>query len=604
MPIDGLLFTRISRELKAALMNARVQGVFQPTATELILNLRQPGRTLRLLISVDSSLARVHLTGDEPENPLSPPPFCLLLRKHLIPGRVVDVKQPSYERLLRLVIEGRDDEGRLTERNLYVEIMGRHSNVVLAGADGLIVDAMKRVPQQINRHREILPGRPYVPPPAQERVDPENLSEEAFRRLLRLVPAHARPAQVLTERVAGFSPLAGREVVARAGLPLEATRQELGPEQLFALWTAFRDVIEAARSGDSRPTAVTAGDKVEVWLMPLVTVPGEARAFDNAQEMLDWAYGRQAKRAAFQREQQALLRAVEQHLRRTERKIAAQRDELEEASRAEQHRIAGDLITAHLHVIPAGADRVQLPNFYEDGAPVVLSLDPALSPAANAQAYYRKYQKAKKGQAVARERLDASIEERRYLESVKTALTICETESELAEIRLELSQSGYLNPEAGDKPKKERSSKGLRPGHAVQPLRFRSSDGFTILVGRNNRQNDLLTMEIAHDDDVWLHTKEIPGAHVIVQTRGREVPETTLVEAASVAAYYSQARASANVPVDFTLRKHVRKPKGARPGMVIYERQRTLFVTPDRELIRRLEASGNVQAQAHAGGTT
>lgn len=591
MPIDGLLFTRISRELKSALQNARIQGVFQPAPTELVLALRQPGRTHLLLASADPGLARVHLIDEEPENPLMPPPFCLLLRKHLIPGRIADVQQPPWERVLRLVIEGRDDEGRPTERSLYIEIMGRHSNVILTGSDGLIIDALKRVPQEINRHREILPNRPYVPPPAQERVDPESLSQDEFGRMLRLVPAQTRPAQVLADRVAGFSPLAGREVVARAGLPLDVTREQLNPEDLDSLWAAFRQVIEAAKSGGTEPTAVTAGDKTEVWLMPPVTVEGEARAFSTAQEMLDWAYGRRAKRAAFEREQQALLRAVEQHLRRVERKIAAQREELEEAGRADDHRIAGDLIMANLHCIPPGTSTVELPNLYEGGAPVVLALDPALSPAANAQNYYRKYQKAKKSLAVARGRLDASLEERAYLESVKTALAISETEAELREIRLELAQSGYL-PKEAEKPK-ERAPKGSRAGRpAAAPLALRSSDGFTILVGRNNRQNDLLTMEIAHDDDLWLHAKEIPGAHVVVQTRGQEIPETTLVEAAAVAAYYSQARASANVPVDYTRRKHVRKPKGARPGMVIYERQRTLFVTPDPKLIERLGASG------------
>lgn len=594
MPIDGLLFTRIGDELKNSLQNARVQAVYQPASTELVIHLRQPGRTHLLLISIDPALARVHLTQEEPENPLAPPAFCLLLRKYLIPGRIVDVRQPPFERILELRIEGRDDEGEPTERSLYVEIMGRHSNVILVRSDGLIVDAMKRVPQELNRYREILPNRPYVPPPAQERVHPDRLTEEELGRMIRLVPAQTRPARVLAEHVAGFSPLAGREVVARAGLPLDVTREELKPGDLAALWRSFSEVMEAVRTGRSRPTAVTSGDKAEFWLMPLKSVEGEAREFDSVQEMLDWVYARRAAHEAFQRRHQALARSVEQHLRRVERKVAAQRQELQEADLAEEHRIAGDLITAYLHQISPGTSRVELPNFYEDGAPVILTLDPALSPAANAQAYYRKYQKAKKRLVKAKEQLDASLEEMAYLESVKTALRYSQSPEELREIHAELVQSGYMPEgprERSGQSKKDRGSQGLRsgrPGAASSPLSLRSSDGFAILVGRNNRQNDLLTMGIARDDDIWLHAKEIPGAHVIIQTQGQEVPDTTLVEAAAVAAFFSQARESANVPVDYTRRKHVRKPKGARPGMVIYDHQRTLFVTPDRELIKRL----------------
>lgn len=584
MPLDGLAFAAVARELRGAITNARIQGIFQPTANELLFHLRQPGRTHRLLVCIEPSLARLHLTAAEPVNPLAPPPFCQLLRKHLVPGRIAEVSQPPMERVLALTVEARDDSGSLVHLRLYIEIMGRHSNVVLTREDGTILDAMKRIAPDQNRHRELLPHRPYVPPPAQSRIDPFELDREAFSRLIRLVPAKERPAKVLAESLAGFSPLAGREVVARAGLSLDITREELSPTDIEALWAAFQEVITPLQTGRFRPTALMTPTGIEFWHEPLTSVQGESRSFSSMQELLDWVYAQRAAEAEYSRIRQQLVKVVGQNLRRVARKIAAQQEELAGAQRAEEYRKMGDLLTAYLHQIQQGQSRVELPNFYEDNQPVAIALDPALSPAANAQSYYAKYQKARKTLAKASEHLEASLAEQQYLESVHAALEMSESLEELREIEGELSRAGYLR----DEEKGEGRKKPKPASPPSSPLRLTSSDGFAILVGRNNRQNDYLTMEVARSDDLWLHAKEIPGAHVIVQTQGKEVPDTTLVEAAHVAAFFSRARESANVPVDYTRRRHVRKPRGARPGMVIYDHQRTLYVTPDRELLARL----------------
>lgn len=584
MPLDGLAFTAVARELKDTIKNARIQGIFQPTPNDLLFHLRQPGHTHRLLISIDPSLARLHLTGTELENPLSPPAFCQLLRKNLVPGRVVEVIQPPFERVLQLVIEARDDSGDATERRLYIEIMGRHSNVVLTRSDGVILDAMKRIPREHNRHRELLPHRAYAPPPAQARLNPQDLDEEKFSRIIRLVPAKERPAKVIADNFAGFSPLAGREVVARAGLPLEVTRDELTAADVHALWSAFQEVMEPLETGRFLPTALITGAGIEFWHQPLASIEGEARAFSSMQELLDWVYTQRAAEAESIHLRQKLAKIVDQHLRRLARKIAAQRDELAKARRADEYRVAGDLLTAYLHQVEPGAHEIELPNFYEAGELVSIALDPTLSPAANAQSYYAKYQKAKKTLAKAQGHLEASLAELEYLESVKAALGMSVSPADLNEIEVELRREGYLPREE----KNERRKKRASPSPSSSPLTLTSSDGLPILVGRNNRQNDYLTMEVARSDDLWLHTKEIPGAHVIIQSRGGSIPESTLVEAAHVAAFYSKARESTNVPVDYTLRRHVRKPRGARPGMVIYDHQRTLFVTPDRGLLARL----------------
>jgi len=586
MPIDGLVFTALVQELAGSLKNARIQGVFQPSPTDLVLQLRQPGKTYRLAISIDPSLARVHLTGEDPENPLAPPAFCALLRKHLVPGRVAGIRQPPLERVLELVVDGRGDAGERTRRHLYVEIMGRHSNVILTDDEGRILDAMKRVPGDVNRHRELLPARPYLPPPAQERVDPWTLDPEAFDRMVRLVPAGAKPAEVLAQNVAGFSPLAGREVVARAGLDPGVTREALAPGDVPKLYQAFREVVQALEPGRAEPCAVDAGERVEFWLLPLLTVEGACRRFPSVNQLVDWVYRRRAAGERFRREQKRLAAVVDQHLRRLDRKIQLQQQEVEAARRAEEYRTAGDLLMSYLHEVQPGASRVELPNFYDGGRPFAIELDPSETPAANAQRYYRKYQKAKKTLEKAAAQLEASRSERAYLESVKTALELSESPAELEEVEEELRREGYLP---------ERTGPGQKPRAKAQaaassPLTWTSSDGFRIVVGRNNRQNDLVTMQMARGDDLWLHAQGIPGAHVIVQTGGKDVPEQTLLEAAVLAALYSKARDSANVPVDYTFRRYVRKPRGAKPGMVIYDHQRTLFVTPDPHLPERLGA--------------
>lgn len=584
MPLDGLVFTVLAQELAGTIKNARIQGVYQPSATDLVLQLRQPGRSLHLLISVDPVLSRVHLTEDEFDNPLSPPPFCLLLRKHLIPGRIADVRQPRFERVLEIVVETRDESGGRTRRRLYAEVMGKNSNVILTDEDGTILDALRRVSGETNRYRELLPNRPYTPPPPQERLDPGTVGPEEFDRIVRLVPSDARVAQVLAERIAGFSPLAGREVVARAGLDVDATRDALTPGAIGDLFKAFREVVEAVESNSAKPCAVeSAGEIVDFWLLPPCTVSGATVCFGSMNELVDWVYRRKAERELFARTQKRLKGLVDQHLRRLSRKAELQREELAAAAKAEEYRIAGDLLTAFLHRIQPGAASVELPNFYDGDKPVVIELDPRESPSANAQRYYRKYQKAKKTLEKAKEQLDETLAELAYLESVKVALELAASRRELDEIEAELDKGGYTGGTAGERPK---SAKVRREPPSF--LIFSSSDGFRILAGRNNRQNDLLTMEIAKADDVWLHAKEIPGAHVIIRTEGKAVPESTLFEAAMIAAYYSRARNSANVPVDYTLRRHVRKPRGARPGMVIYDHQRTLYVTPDPERLASL----------------
>lgn len=584
MPIDGLLFTALCRELRQELVNARIQGVHQPSSHELLLHLRQPGRTQKLLISTHPTSSRIHLTEEEPARPSTPLPFALFLRRHLIPGRILDVVQPPFERVARLIVEGQSDEGARVERELIVEATGRYSNLLLVDrSTGLILEAMKRVPESINRYRELLPNRPYTPPPAQEKLDPGEATFEAFDRALRHNPADAPLYRILADRWMGFSPFAGKELLARASLPTDLLRRDLDERALARLWESFQELLRSLAAGEVAPCAVESGGRHTVWLFPILTLSGELRTFPTLSALLDWDYQILASQARREALDSRLRGALKHHLERLERKIAAQAAEVQSGLRAEEFKAKADLLTANLfrlHNLAPGTERITLADFA--GGEVEIELDPSLSPAQNAQSYYRKFQRAKKREEKAAAHLEASMAEKEYLESVQTSLSLCERIDELEEVERELLAGGYL--------KEEKSRPHPQKGGAPPaPMGWRSSDGFAILAGRNNRQNEYLTLRLGKPHDLWLHVKELPGAHVLIRTEGRPVPEQTLSEAAHIAALYSKARDSANVPVDYTECRHVRKPKGSRPGMVIYERQRTVYVTPDPAVIESLK---------------
>ena len=603
MPIDGFFFTCAAAELSRALVNARVQGVRQPTGSEILLVLRKPGETLQLLISTRPDSARIHLTERSYENPISPPPFCLLLRKHLIPGRIVDVRQPPFERVLHIAVEGYGERGGRTERVLVAEVMGRHSNLVLVDAGtGLVVDAQKRIHGEENAYREVLPGRPYVPPPPQQKLDPRTAAFEEFERAIRHMGADTTVDRALQRAVAGVSPFGAREIAWRAGVDPAAPKGDLGPDGAASLWTALREIVQAIDEGRCRPASFTALGKSEFWCFPSERSEGEPVIYGSAQELLDRYFERVDEEEAVRSLARKIEAALRQNRARLEKKIGLQKEAIREAKEADELRKAGDLLTANLHrlrELPPGQTSVTLDDF-EDGSPVTVALDPKLSASENAQSYYRRYQRAKKTLEKASEQLRASELELAYLESVEAALMLAGTAAELEEIYDELAKGGYFGEGA---PGGEQGAAGTGKGgpgggpkagakkrepKALEPLRFRSSDGFDIAVGRNNRQNDQLSLRIARPDDLWLHTKEIPGAHVVVFARGVQVPERTVAEAAALAALHSKARRSSNVPVDYTLCRHVRKPRGAKPGMVIYDHHKTVFVTPDEDLAERL----------------
>ncbi len=614
MSFDGIMLRAALAEMAATARGGRVDRIYQPEPLVVTLRVRVRGASpaaeagadaagsadargeVTILISCHPRFARAHLTFRPRENPPSTPPFCMLLRKHLEGGRIADLIQEGLERVLRLGVDAWDEEGRPCRRWLVAELMGKHSNLILLAEDGSIVDALKRVPAAVNRHREVLPGRIYVPPPPQAKLPLSALTAPEAGGLAALASLAARgegePAwRRLVATVEGLGPVNAREVLARAALdpeaPLPGRDAEL--ERLARELAALASQVEQGRF---RPTRV----RDAFSALPLTASLEGAVAYASAGKLLDDVYGELEAAERFREERHRLAQCVATHLARARARLHAQEEERREAAGADEYRIAGELLMAQMHLVRPGQTEVRVVDYYDpDQRERVIALDPRLAPAANAQQYFKRYQKAKRALALVEEKVARTAAEIAYLESVENGLYQAVTPEDLADIRAELEEAGYLA-----RPADERRRKGTKPsapGHAApraRPLAFTSSDGYTILVGKNNRQNDHLTGRLAAPGDLWLHAKDIPGAHVIVRLEGKAAPGTipprTLEEAATLAAYFSKARLSSKVPVDYTWRRNVRKPRGARPGMVVYTEHRTVYVTPDAALVSRLAA--------------
>lgn len=589
MAFDSLVMTAVVAELGDKLTGGRINKIYQPEPDELILLIYSGGRNHRLVLSAHPRYARLHLTGVEKKNPSSPPTFCMLMRKYLDGGRILAVDQVGRERICHIRVGVTDELGNPAQFLLIAEVMGKHSNVVLVNPQGRIVDAVRRVSEEVNRYRELLPGLVYVPPPPLQKLNPAALTG----RDLEEGADPAAPAwQVLLDRVDGLGPLLAREAVHRAGAADSGARfADSDPDALAA---AVHAVLNPS-GFDPQLLLDPQGRVKEFHVIPLAHWGGSAQGgFPSPSACLDGYFGRREQEERFSASRGALAKLVRDEAARARRKLTLQEAALRGAENADQLRIRGELITANLWQIQKGDVSARAVNYYDpDGAELEIPLDPALSPAENAQQYYRRYQKARSGMEMIRTQLERSRGELAYLEQVEVSLEEAGSLPDLEEIRRELQAEGYLSEgrRRAGRPGSRRPGSGPARGEAGEkekaapPLTLLSSDGLEIWIGRNNRQNDYLTLRLAAPHDIWLHTKEIPGSHVILRVPpGREVPERSLHEAAALAAWHSKGRESAAVPVDYALRKHVRKPAGARPGMVIYDHQRTLWVTPDPEL--------------------
>lgn len=588
MPFDGLMLAAVQTELNKTILGARMEKVYQPTKTDIIINLSRYRERYKLLMSAHPRDARIHLTFQSRENPSQPPTFCMVLRKHLEGGYIREIEQPGLERILKIHVDARDELGGPSHKQLIIEIMGKHSNILLVDPlNERVIDGIKRYSHELSRYREVLPGRPYISPPAQHKLHPFKVTEDEFRDILMGGSLDDKVFKVLQSNLEGFSTIMAREIVFRAQLPENLTLNYCGEHEMRVLWQALQSVIVPASKGEFIPTLIqdSNGKPLEFAAFDITRLEGYSRQYDDASRILDNYFTALRRLDLFRGEMQSLKTVISREIKRLEKKRALQTESANNAEKAEEYRIFGELITANIYRMKKCDKEVQLENFYDpEGKTVTIPLKAGLSPAENAQAYFKKYVKAKNTRQAAMEQARKSTEELNYLQGILLNIEQANSLSHLEEIRQELMEQGYVKDTGGKEFRKKKEKRKI----VSSPLSYKSSDGFLILVGRNNKQNDRLTMKMAKDNDIWLHTKDIPGSHVIIKTEGSDVPNNTVYQAAVIAAYFSQARHSENVPVDYTRRKNVKKPRGAKPGYVIYEQQSTAVVTPDEELISSL----------------
>ncbi len=590
MALDGTLLRQIRHELESCLIGARIDKIHQFSREEMIFVLRLPqptedgSRTVKLYLSAGADSPRIHLTSASFENPKSPPMFCMLMRKYLGSAKLVEIRQIGLDRILHLVFETRNEMGDLIQLTVAIEIMGRHSNIILIDETGRVIDSIKRIDDTMSSVRPILPGVRYTLPPAQDKLDLIDVTPEQIEQRLR--NGKDTPlSKALLSAVQGVSPIVCREIANYVFLGDDRVISEMTENHFDRLRFFLTKVIDYAKNYTGTPTSVIDSRKkpVDFSFMDIHQYGGSmfTRTYDTYSQLLDDFYTQRDNIQRMRHRSADLLKVLANTADRIARKLSLQQKELADCSDRETWKIYGDLINANLYSIQKGDRTATLVNFYDENqAEVTIPLDPRKTPAQNAQKYYGEYRKADTAEKKLRELIEEGQQEAIYIDSVFDALTRAQTNDELSAIRAELAEQGYLRKK-GPAPKKGKETK-------LAPKRYRSDDGFLILVGRNNVQNDQLTLKDARGRDVWFHTKNIPGSHTIVVSDGQEVPDSTLNQAAIIAAANSKAADSAQVPVDYTLIKNVKKPRGAKPGMVIYVNYQTAYVTPDFELEKHL----------------
>ena len=583
MPIDAVFLESLRCELQQQLLACRVDKVQQPERDTILLSMRGPNGGGKLLLTASPNHPRIQLTSLSFENPAQPPMFCMLLRKHLTGGRLVSISQPPLERLVELTFDCIDEMGTPCRKKLILEIMGRNSNLILTGADGRILDCLRRVDFEMSEQRQVLPGLYYHLPPAQGKRSPWDASEQDLLALLGAQKTQKMADSFLLETFGGLSPLLCRELAYAVFGQVDLDLSQLTDAQREDAAGKLFAALDRLHTGKRTPVILVRDERP--WDFTCIPI----RQYEGliAQEpqpsfsaLLDTFYAKRDSLERMRQKTQALRKTLTNLHNRTARKLANQQKELEATFDREYLRRLGDIVTANLHVISRGQARLTAVDFYDpEMKEIDIPLNPAISPQQNAAKFYKDYQKAKTAEKVLTEQIAKGEAELSYLASVLDELSRVESERDMQDIRQELTEGGYLR-ETGQKKKMKLP--------ASKPMVFRSSDGFEILVGRNNRQNDLLTCKLAQKQDIWLHTQKIHGSHVIIACAPETPPDRTVTEAMQLAVYFSQAREGQNVPVDYTRVKNVKKPAGAKPGMVIYDHYSTAVVTPDAALAEKL----------------
>jgi len=567
MAFDGVVTKAVTHELNQTIKMGRVNRIFQPTSTEVAINIRNNRQNYVLLFSIHPSYARFHITNDDYRNPGDPPLFCMVLRKHLSGASLTSIEQDGLERVINFTFKTRNEIGDIGEMTLVMELMGRHSNLILLNEDKrTILESIKHIPSHINRHRTILPGATYIPPPAQDKLNPLTSSSDDF--LKKLDFNSGKLDTQIVQNLSGVSPLLAKEIVHQANL---------GAQSAFT--NSFETFKKALLNNDFVPT-IYKGNREDYHVYPITHLNVEKDIYSSTNEMLDNFYSGKAEKDRVKQQAKDLYRFLNNEVKKNERKLKIHRQTMKKAENADQFQKQGELLTANMHRVKKGDESVKVLDYYDPNQQeITIQLKTDETPSENAQRFFTRYRKLVNSAKVVKKEIHKTIHEINYLRNLLQQIDTAH-ESDIEEIRDELKEEGYLK-----KQKQRKRKKNQKP----KPDEYKSSDGTVILVGRNNNQNEYVTHKVAHRDDTWLHTLNIPGSHVVI--RSNNPSEETLIEAAELAAYYSQARMSSSVPVDYTLIRHVKKPAGAKPGYVTYDNQKSINVTPSEEKIKNLIAN-------------
>ncbi len=581
MAFDGLFLRALIEEIKEKALNSKVEKLFLPENDEIVILLHRFGQSLKLLISANANIPRIHFTTIQKENPKAAPMFCMLLRKHLTGAKLINIEQLDFERIAKLTFLCYDELGEQTKKYLIVEIMGRHSNIIFINNDNKIIDSIKRIDLSVSTQRQVLPSLKYELPPAQDKKSILDFSFDNFIEFSK----EKKLDKALLNYFYGFSPLISREISYLATKQIDIEVDKLSNEQKEKLKFHLNNIKDKILNNNLTPIMLieTVQNKpFEFSFFEILQYGAKVLTVkcETFSDLLDSFYEKRDKIDRMKQKSADILKVLSNASDRINRKISAQNDDLKNCKAKENFKLFGELINANIYRIDEKSKQVSLENFYNNNELIEIKLDENISLAKNAQKYFKEYRKANKAITLIKEQISKANQELLYLDSVFDGLAKAENEIELNEIRQELKENGYLRVKNQEKTKKKPVVSNF--------MKFISSDGFTILAGKNNLQNDRLTTKTATKKDIWFHIKNFAGSHTVIITEDKQVTDRTLTESAIIAAYFSRANASSNVAVDYTLIKNVKKPYGGKAGMVIYDNFKTAFVTPDKELVEKL----------------
>lgn len=575
MAFDGIVVANLVHELREQLLNGRISKIAQPEADELLLTIKTPNGQRRLSISASASLPLIYLTEMNKPSPMTAPNFCMLLRKHIANGRIVDIYQPTLERIIHFTIEHLDEMGDLCHKDLIVEIMGKHSNIIFCTEDGTVIDSIKHVSAQISSVREVLPGRKYFIPDTMKKQNPLSADSDSFIRLLTSRPTTL--AKAIYTSFTGVSPVSAEEICFLSGIDSSVSPKELSQDVLTHLYNQFCIYFSSVKKGSFSPAIYYNGKEPrEFSSLPLTHFSGYTRIeFDSISRVLETYYATKNTITRIRQKSADLRHIIQTALERNRKKYDLQLRQLKDTENRDKFKIYGELINTYGYNLEPGTKKMEALNYYTNEM-VSIPLDSTKTPQENAQRYFEKYNKQKRTYEALSHLIQETREDITYLESIQTSLDIALNEDDLAEIKEELIASGYMRRKFTKKKVKIKN----------KPLHYISSDGFHMYVGKNNLQNDDLTFNFAAGNDWWFHAKKAPGSHVIVKTGGEELPDRTFEEAARLAAYYSSQRGAEKVEVDYVEKKLVKKPNGSKPGFVVYYTNYSMVIDSDISGIR------------------